>query len=62
VIVQTEVHDRLELLTAALTSSRTGWEKVPGMQPTYNPVVKRIQFPGRMMVLFNFLSKCIAPL
>jgi hypothetical protein len=52
----------LELLTAALTSSRTGWEKVFGMQPTYNPVVKRIQFPGRMMVLFNFLSKRIAPL
>jgi hypothetical protein len=67
VIVQDDAHDRLELPTAAPMGSRFDWEKVPDLQQTYNPMVKRIQFLAEdgltsMMVLFNFLSKRIAPL
>jgi hypothetical protein len=65
-IVQAEVHVQLELPTTAPTGSHSGWEKFPNMQQAYNPVVKRIWFlAGKglmlMMVLFNFLSKHIAP-
>jgi hypothetical protein len=31
VIMQTGVHDQLELLTAAPTGSHSGWEKVPNL-------------------------------
>jgi hypothetical protein len=67
VIVQDEVHDRLELLTATLMGTRTDWENVPDMQQANRPMIRRIQFLAKngltsMMVLFDFLSKCIAPL
>jgi hypothetical protein len=52
------------LLAAALTGRRSGWKRVP---IAYCPMFKRIQFLAEndltlMMVLFNFLSKRIAPL
>jgi hypothetical protein len=65
--MQAEVHDQLELPTAAPTGSRTDWEEAPDMQRAYNPVVQRIQFLAEkglmsMMVLHDFLSKRITPL
>jgi hypothetical protein len=65
--MQAEVHDRLVLPTAASMSHRSGWEKVPNLQSAYLPVRKRIHFLIEnglmsMMVLYNFLSKRIAPL
>jgi hypothetical protein len=67
VIMQVEAHDRLELPTAAPTAHHSCWEKVPNLQPAYLPVMKRIWFLAKngltsMIVLFNFLSKHIAPL
>jgi hypothetical protein len=67
VIMQVEAHDRLELPTAAPTGHHSCWEKVPNLQPAYLPVMKRIWFLAKngltsMIVLFNFLSKHIAPL
>jgi hypothetical protein len=46
---------------------RSGWEKVPTLQSGYHPMLKRILFLAEngftsMMVLFDFLSKRIAPL
>jgi hypothetical protein len=65
--MQAEVHDQLELPTAAPMGSRTDWEEAPDMQRAYNPVVQRIQFLVEkglmsMMVLHDFLSKRITPL
>jgi hypothetical protein len=67
VIMQVEVNDRLELLTATPTGSHSGWERVPNLQPAYHVVLRRIQFLTEngltsVMMLFDFLSKCIAPL
>jgi hypothetical protein len=42
VVMQEEVHDRLELPTTALMGHRSGWEKVLNLQPAYRPVLKRI--------------------
>jgi hypothetical protein len=42
VIVQTDVRDRLELPTGELTGKRSYWEKIPDLQNTYDPVLKRI--------------------
>jgi hypothetical protein len=42
VVMQEDVHDRLELPTAALMGHRSGWEKVLNLQPAYRPVLKRI--------------------
>jgi hypothetical protein len=58
---------RLELPTAALTARRSDWEKDPNLQPPYNPVLERIRFLAEnglmlIMVLHDYLSKCIAPL
>jgi hypothetical protein len=42
VIVQTDVRDRLELLTGELTGKRSYSEKIPDLRNTYDPVLKRI--------------------
>jgi hypothetical protein len=65
--MQGEVHDRLELPTTAPTGGFSGWEKVPDLQSEYRPVKRRIRFLAEkgltsMMVLHDFLSKCITPL
>jgi hypothetical protein len=44
VIMQAEVHDQLELMTAVPTASRNGRERVPNLQRDYCPMLKRIQF------------------
>jgi hypothetical protein len=67
VIMQVEVHDRLEMLTATSMGSHNGWEKVPNLQLAYRPMLKRIQCLVEkcltsMMLLFDFLSKRITPL
>jgi hypothetical protein len=67
VIMQAEVHDRLELPTAMPMGSRNSWEKVSNLQSANHPMLKRIQFLAQMgltslMVLFDFLSKRITPL
>jgi hypothetical protein len=67
VIVQEDIHDRLELLTVVLMDRCSNWEKVPDREQAYNPMLERIQvLAGKgltlMMVLHNFLSKRIAPL
>jgi hypothetical protein len=67
VIIQAEVHDRLVVPTVALMAHRSGWEKSPNLQSAYLPMLKRIQFLAEnnltsMMVLFDFLLKCITPL
>jgi hypothetical protein len=67
VIIQAEFHDRLELPTSAPTGKSDLWEKVPNLQRVYDPMLKRIKFlVGKgltsMMVLFDFLSRRIAPL
>jgi hypothetical protein len=61
-IVQTDIHDRLELPTDAPIGKRNLWEKVPNLLRTYDPVLKRIRFlVGKglmlMMVPFDFLSQ-----
>jgi hypothetical protein len=42
VIMQAEVHDRLELMTTAAMGRHSGWERVPNLQPSYRPMLKRI--------------------
>jgi hypothetical protein len=65
-IVQSEFHDRLELSTRTPKDKRNLWEKVLDLQRAYDPMLERIKFlAGKgltlMMVLFDFLSQCIAP-
>jgi hypothetical protein len=55
------------LLTTALTAHHSDWEKVPDLQRAYNPVLERNQFLAEkgllsMIVLHDFLLKCISPL
>jgi hypothetical protein len=42
VIMQAEVHDRLELMTTAAMGRHSGWERVPNLQSSYRPMLKRI--------------------
>jgi hypothetical protein len=65
--VQTKVHDRLALLTDDSMGRRSHRERVPDLQSTYDPVLKRIQFLAEqglmsLMMLSDFLSQRIAPL
>jgi hypothetical protein len=48
-------------------SKRSDWDRVPTLQRVYNPMIKRIEFLAEkgltsLMVLFDFLSRHIAPL
>jgi hypothetical protein len=66
-LVQADVHDRLALLIGGLTLDRTEWGKDPGLEPGFDPVLDRIQYLAEngltsLMVLNNFLSKCLMPL
>jgi hypothetical protein len=42
VIVQADAYDQLELPTSEPTGNWSSWEKVPDLQSTYHPVLKRI--------------------
>jgi hypothetical protein len=66
-LVQVDVHDRLALPIGGLTLDLTEWEKDPGLEPGFDLVLDRIQYLTEngltsLMVLHDFLSKCLAPL
>jgi hypothetical protein len=65
--VQADVHDRLALPVDGPTLGRTEWGKDPGLEPGFDPVLDRIQYLAEngltsLMVLHDFLSKCLVPL
>jgi hypothetical protein len=67
VLVQTDAHEWLTLPTAAPTAPCVDWEQDPGLEPVFNPVLGRIWImaesgPTSMMVLHDYVSKCIMPL
>jgi hypothetical protein len=67
VIVWANPHDRLVLPIAMPTGSRDLWEELPQREAAFDPVIERIRFLAghglsSMMVLSDFLSRCIAPL
>jgi hypothetical protein len=67
VVVRSDVHDRLALLTESLTAKRNAWEEAPKLHVAYGPVIERIKHLTShglsvMMVLHDFLSRCITPL
>jgi hypothetical protein len=43
VLVQTDAHERLTLLTTASMVPRVNWEQDPDLEPIFNPVLGRIQ-------------------
>jgi hypothetical protein len=67
VLVQADVHDRLTLPIDGPTLDRTEWVRDPGLELGFNPVLDWIQYLAEngltsLMVLHDFLSKCLAPL
>jgi hypothetical protein len=65
--VQVNVHDRLTLPIGGPTVDRTKWGKDPILEPGFDPVLDRIQYLAEngltsLMVLHDFLSKCLTPL
>jgi hypothetical protein len=65
--VQANVHDRLTLLVDGPTLGRTEWGKDLGLEPSFDPLLDRIQYLTEngvtlLMVLHDFLSKRLAPL
>jgi hypothetical protein len=67
VLVQTDTHERLTLSTATSTTPHVDWEQDPGLEPVFNPVLGRIRILAEsgltsMLVLHDYVSKCIAPL
>jgi hypothetical protein len=67
VLVQVDVHDRLALPIGGPTLNHTEWGKDPGLEPGFDLVLDQIQYLGEngltsLMVLHDFLSKCLTPL
>jgi hypothetical protein len=67
VLVQTDAHEWLMLPTAAPIAPCIHWEQDTNLEPIFNPVLGRIQILAEggltsMMVLHDYVSKCIAPL
>jgi hypothetical protein len=67
VLVQADVHDRLELPIGGPTLDRTERGKDPDLELGFNPVLDQIQHLAEngltsLMVLHDFLSKHLAPL
>jgi hypothetical protein len=65
--VQVDTHNQLALPTSALTLNRTEWVKDPGLESGFDPVLDQIQHLAEngltsLMVLHDFLSRCLAPL
>jgi hypothetical protein len=65
--VRVDAHDRLVLPTEAKMGKRGSWVEVPRLSVPFAPVVEQIKLLVdhglmSMMVLFNFLSRCITPL
>jgi hypothetical protein len=66
VLVQGDVHDRLALPVGGPTLNRTEWGKDPSLELGFDPVLDRIQYLAdngltSLMVLHDFLTKCLAP-
>jgi hypothetical protein len=66
-LVQADVHDRLVVPVGGPTLDRTEWGKDPNQEPDFDPVLDRIQYLAEnsltsLMVLHDFLSKCLTPL
>jgi hypothetical protein len=62
-----DVRDRLALPVGGSTLDHTEWGKDPGLEPGFDPVLDRIQYLAEngltsLMVLHDFLSKCLTPL
>jgi hypothetical protein len=67
VIVQSDPHDRLVLPTGAPTGNRDHREEPTRPHVSFEPMVDRIRFLAdhdlsSIMVLSDFLLRCIAPL
>jgi hypothetical protein len=67
VIVRANVHDRLVLPTEFSTAKRSDWEEALKLHRAYGPMIERIKLLMShgltvMMVLHDFLTRCIAPL
>jgi hypothetical protein len=67
VLVQADVHDQLTLRIGGLTLDCTEWGKDPGLELGFGPMLDQIQYLAEngltsLMVLHDFLSKCLAPL
>jgi hypothetical protein len=67
VVVWANVHDRLVLPTKSLTAKMTAWEENPRLRMAFGPVIERIKHLmshglSVMMVMHDFLSRCITPL
>jgi hypothetical protein len=67
VVVRADVHNHLMLPTESPTAQKIAWEETPKLHVAYGPVVERIKHLtshglSAMMVLHDFLSRCITPL
>jgi hypothetical protein len=67
VLVQTDTHEWLTLPTTALMAPHVDWERDLGLELVFNLVLGRIQILAEsrltpMMVLHDYVSKCIVPL
>jgi hypothetical protein len=65
--VQADAHDRLTLPIATPTLDRIEWVKDPALESEFDPVLDQIRYLAEngltsLMVLHNFLLKCLAPL
>jgi hypothetical protein len=66
-LLQADTHDRLALPVDAPTLDRTKWVKDLGLESGFNPLLDQIQYRAEnsltsLMVLHDFLSRCLAPL
>jgi hypothetical protein len=67
VIIRANIHDRMVLPTESPTAKHSNWEEVPKPHWAYEPVIERVKHLTShgltsMMVLHDFLSRCITPL
>jgi hypothetical protein len=67
VIIRADIQDHLVLPTESLMAKRRDWEETPNLHRSYGPMIERIKHLTShgliaMMVLHDFLSRCIAPL
>jgi hypothetical protein len=67
VLVQVDVQDQLALSVDGLTLDRTEWVKDSYLESGFDPMLDRIQYLTEngltsLMVLHDFLSKCLVPL
>jgi hypothetical protein len=67
VLLQVDAHERLMLSTPMRTAPRINWEQDPELELSYNPMLGNIWIMAEsgltpMMVLHDYVSKCIMPL